>query len=44
MPSIPEMGETWEPLGKAEAAIIGGADVRETMESTHETIAEKIGG
>ncbi|MDT0327431.1 sugar ABC transporter substrate-binding protein [Nocardiopsis lambiniae] len=44
MPSIPEMGETWEPLGKAEAAIIGGADVRETMESAHDTIAEKIGG
>ncbi|NYH54157.1 arabinogalactan oligomer/maltooligosaccharide transport system substrate-binding protein [Nocardiopsis arvandica] len=43
MPSIPEMGETWEPLGVAQAAIIGGADVREAMESAHDTIAEQIG-
>jgi arabinogalactan oligomer/maltooligosaccharide transport system substrate-binding protein len=43
MPSIPEMGETWEPLGIAQAAIIGGADVREAMEAAHETIADQIG-
>ncbi|MFD6952876.1 sugar ABC transporter substrate-binding protein [Nocardiopsis sp. TSRI0078] len=43
MPSIPEMGETWEPLGIAQAAIIGGEDVREAMEGAHNTIAEQIG-
>ncbi|WP_026122673.1 sugar ABC transporter substrate-binding protein [Nocardiopsis halotolerans] len=43
MPSIPEMGETWEPLGIAQAAIIGGTDVREAMESAHDTIASQIG-
>jgi arabinogalactan oligomer/maltooligosaccharide transport system substrate-binding protein len=26
MPSIPEMATIWEPLGKAEAAVVGGAD------------------
>ena len=26
MPSIPEMAAVWDPLGKAEAAVIGGAD------------------
>ncbi len=43
MPSIPEMGETWEPLGIAQAAVIGGEDVREAMEGAHSTIAEQIG-
>ena len=43
MPNIPEMGETWEPLGVAQAQIIGGADVRESLETAHETIAERIG-
>ena len=26
MPSIPEMAAVWDPLGKAEAAVVGGAD------------------
>ena len=43
MPSIPEMGETWEPLGIAQAAAISGEDVREAMEAAHETIAAQIG-
>jgi arabinogalactan oligomer/maltooligosaccharide transport system substrate-binding protein len=43
MPSIPEMGETWEPLGIAQAAVIAGEDVREAMEAAHETIASQIG-
>lgn len=43
MPSIPEMGEVWEPLGIAQAAIIGGGDVREAMEGAHETISGQIG-
>lgn len=43
MPNIPEMGETWEPLGVAQAQIIGGADPSESLETAHETIAERIG-
>lgn len=43
MPSIPEMGETWQPLGVAQADIIGGADPREAMEAAAETISEQIG-
>ncbi|GHC96887.1 sugar ABC transporter substrate-binding protein [Nocardiopsis terrae] len=43
MPNIPEMGETWEPLGIAQAQIIGGADAREALETAHDTIAERIG-
>ncbi|WP_285730875.1 maltose ABC transporter substrate-binding protein [Nocardiopsis sp. ATB16-24] len=44
MPSIPEMGETWEPLGQAQAQALAGEDVREAMEAAHNTIAEQIGG
>ncbi|WP_159939878.1 MULTISPECIES: maltose ABC transporter substrate-binding protein [unclassified Nocardiopsis] len=43
MPSIPEMGETWEPLGQAQAQALAGEDVREAMEAAHNTIAEQIG-
>ncbi len=43
MPNIPEMGETWEPLGVAQAQIISGEDAREAMENAHEQIAERIG-
>jgi arabinogalactan oligomer/maltooligosaccharide transport system substrate-binding protein len=43
MPSIPEMGETWQPLGVAQADIIGGADPREAMEAAAETISAQIG-
>ncbi|MCY9782709.1 maltose ABC transporter substrate-binding protein [Nocardiopsis sp. EMB25] len=43
MPSIPEMGETWQPLGVAQAEIIGGGDVREAMEAAAQTISEQIG-
>lgn len=43
MPSIPEMGETWGPLGNAQAAAIAGDDVAEAMEAAHETIAAEIG-
>jgi arabinogalactan oligomer/maltooligosaccharide transport system substrate-binding protein len=32
----------WEPLGKAYAAIVGGADPRKTMTDTGDTIAEAI--
>lgn len=42
MPSIPEMAAVFDPLGKAEAAIVGGADVRATVTATAATIAEAI--
>ncbi len=43
MPNFPEMGETWKPLGVAQAQIIGGEDAREALENAHEQIAERIG-
>lgn len=43
MPSIPAMGEVWDPLGKAEAAVIGGADPEDAAKNAGAAIAEKIG-
>ncbi len=43
MPAIPAMQEVWAPLGKAYAAIIGGADPTTTMTATGKTIAAAIG-
>jgi arabinogalactan oligomer/maltooligosaccharide transport system substrate-binding protein len=42
MPAIPAMQAVWEPLGKAYAAIIGGADPDSTMKSTAKTINTAI--
>jgi arabinogalactan oligomer/maltooligosaccharide transport system substrate-binding protein len=44
MPAIPAMSAVWEPLGKAYAAIVGGANPEKTMTDTGKTIAEAIGG
>lgn len=38
MPSIPEMAAVWDPLGKAEAAVIGGADPESTIKSAEKAI------
>lgn len=43
MPSIPAMGEVWDPLGKAEASIIGGGDVDKAVKGAADTIDGKIG-
>ena len=43
MPAIPQMAAVFEPLGKAYAAIVGGADPTQTMTATGQTIAEAIG-
>ena len=43
MPSIPAMSAVWGPLGKAQAAIGGGADPESTMVSAGEAIATQIG-
>ncbi|ROO51184.1 carbohydrate ABC transporter substrate-binding protein (CUT1 family) [Micromonospora sp. Llam0] len=42
LPAIPEMAAIWDPFGKAEAAIVGGADVATTMTAAGQTIAEQI--
>ena len=42
MPAIPAMAAVWEPLGKAYAAIVGGADPEATMTAAGDTINEAI--
>lgn len=42
MPSIPEMAAVWDPLGKAEAAVIGGADPESTIQSAAKAIEAAI--
>ena len=42
MPAIPAMASVWEPLGKAYAAIVGGADPTSTMQAAGKTINDAI--
>jgi arabinogalactan oligomer/maltooligosaccharide transport system substrate-binding protein len=42
LPAIPEMAAIWDPFGKAEAAIIGGADVTSTVGAAAKTISAQI--
>lgn len=42
MPAIPEMQSVWEPLGKAYAAIIRGANPDKTISQAGQTIASAI--
>jgi len=42
LPSIPAMANVWDPLGKAEAAIVGGADPTSTITTAGKTIVSKI--
>jgi arabinogalactan oligomer/maltooligosaccharide transport system substrate-binding protein len=42
LPAIPEMATIWDPFGKAEAAIIGGADVNKTVAAAAKTISGNI--
>lgn len=44
MPALPAMAEVFAPLGQAWSAIVGGANPAETMNQTHETIAQAIAG
>ena len=44
MPSITAMALVFDPWGKAEAAIIGGADPTQTMTDTAKSIQSQIGG
>ena len=43
MPAIPAMSAIWEPLGIAQANIVGGADPHPAMKSAGEEIAAAIG-
>ncbi|MEV6344679.1 maltose ABC transporter substrate-binding protein [Actinoplanes sp. NPDC051851] len=42
LPAIPAMAAIWEPFGKAEAAVIGGADAKTTVEAAAKTIQAAI--
>ena len=42
LPSIPEMAAIWDPFGKAEAAVVGGADPAKTIEAAGKTISASI--
>jgi arabinogalactan oligomer/maltooligosaccharide transport system substrate-binding protein len=42
LPAIPQMAAIWDPFGKAEAAIIAGADVPGTLAAAAKTITDSI--
>ncbi|MGY4895371.1 sugar ABC transporter substrate-binding protein [Micromonospora aurantiaca (nom. illeg.)] len=42
LPAIPAMAAIWDPFGKAEAAIIGGADPAKTITAASKTIQGQI--
>ena len=44
MPAIPQMAAVFAPLGKAYAAIIGGADPVKTMQSVGKTLSSELSG
>ena len=42
LPAVPEMAAVWDPFGKAEAAVIGGADPARTLTAAGTTISAAI--
>jgi arabinogalactan oligomer/maltooligosaccharide transport system substrate-binding protein len=42
LPAVPEMAAIWDPFGKAESAVIGGADPAKTITAAGRTIAAQI--
>lgn len=42
LPAIPAMAAIWDPFGKAEAAVVGGADPTKTITAAGKTIAAQI--
>ncbi|MEU7620305.1 maltose ABC transporter substrate-binding protein [Micromonospora rifamycinica] len=42
LPAIPAMAAIWDPFGKAEAAVIGGADPAKTVTAAGRTISGQI--
>ena len=42
LPAIPEMGQVWGPFGVAEAALVGGADPKATLDAAAKAIRDGI--
>jgi arabinogalactan oligomer / maltooligosaccharide transport system substrate-binding protein len=42
LPAIPEMATIWDPFGKAESAVVGGADPKTAMAAAAKTISAQI--
>ena len=42
LPAIPEMASVWDPFGKAESAVIGGADPKTALTAAAKTISGQI--
>lgn len=42
LPAVPEMAAIWDPFGKAEAAVVGGADPASTITAAGRTISAAI--
>jgi arabinogalactan oligomer/maltooligosaccharide transport system substrate-binding protein len=42
LPAIPAMAAIWDPFGKAEAAVVGGADPTRTITAAGKTISAQI--
>ncbi|MEV4708416.1 maltose ABC transporter substrate-binding protein [Actinoplanes sp. NPDC049316] len=42
LPAIPEMASIWDPFGKAESAVIGGADPKTALSAAAKTISGQI--
>jgi arabinogalactan oligomer / maltooligosaccharide transport system substrate-binding protein len=42
LPVIPEMAAVWDPFGKAESAVVGGADVNTAVTAAAKAISDKI--
>ena len=42
LPAIPAMAAVWDPFGKAESAIVGGADPQATLTGAAQTITDAI--
>lgn len=42
MPNIPQMAAIWDPFSKAEAAIVGGAPVKSTLDAAQQAITAAI--
>ncbi|MEV4642147.1 maltose ABC transporter substrate-binding protein [Actinoplanes sp. NPDC049548] len=42
LPAIPEMATIWDPFGKAESAVVGGADPKTALTAAAKTISGQI--
>lgn len=44
LPAIPQMAAIWDPVGKAQAAIVGGADVTTALTAAADAVRQQIDG